>query len=65
MKINGMLTVDELRTMVNESRVDTVLLTFTDIYGRQFGKRLDARFFLENEEPGRMLAIIFSPPTWR
>ena len=36
MKINGMLTVDELRTMVDESRVDTVLLTFTDIYGRQF-----------------------------
>src|SRR5215469_14121262 len=52
MKINGMLTVDELRTMVNESRVDTVLLTFTDIYGRPFGKRLDAQFFLDNEEPG-------------
>ena len=30
MKINGMLTLDELRTMVKESRVDTVLLTFTD-----------------------------------
>jgi glutamine synthetase len=52
MKINGMLTVDELRTMVNESRIDTVLLTFTDIYGRPFGKRLDAQFFLENDEPG-------------
>ena len=52
MKTNGMLTVDELRAMANESRVDTVLLTFTDLYGRQFGKRLDAAFFLENEEPG-------------
>src|SRR4051812_6054042 len=52
MKINGMLTMDELRTMVNESRVDTVLLTFTDLYGRPFGKRLDAQFFLENDEPG-------------
>ena len=52
MKINGMLTIDELRTMVNESRIDTVLLTFTDIYGRSFGKRLDAHFFLENDEPG-------------
>jgi len=50
--MNGMLTLDELRTTVDEGRVDTVLLTFTDIYGRQLGKRLDARFFLENEEPG-------------
>src|SRR5947209_2999369 len=52
MKINGMLSVDELRTIVDESRIDTVLLTFTDIYGRPFGKRLDARFFLDNDEPG-------------
>ena len=52
MKTNGMLTLDELRTAAEEGRVDTVLLTFTDIYGRQFGKRLDAQFFLENEEPG-------------
>ena len=35
MKINGMLTVGELLTMVDESRIDTVvLMTFTDIYGR-------------------------------
>lgn len=52
MTIKGMLSIDELRTMVNDSRVDTVLLTFSDLYGRQFGKRLDARFFLENEVPG-------------
>ena len=52
MSIPGMLSLDDLRRLVDQSQVDTVLLTFTDIYGRQFGKRLDARFFLENEEPG-------------
>ena len=53
MQIPGMLTIEDLRNLVEQSRVDTVLLTFTDIYGRQFGKRLDARFFLEGgETPG-------------
>jgi len=52
MNTSGMLTMDELRGLVERSEVDTVLLTFTDIYGRAFGKRLDACFFLENEEPG-------------
>ena len=47
MQIPGMLTIEDLRRRVDESQIDTVLLTFTDIYGRQFGKRLDARFFLE------------------
>ena len=53
MQIPGMLTIEDLRNLVQQSQVDTVLLTFTDIYGRQFGKRLDARFFLEGgETPG-------------
>jgi len=42
-----MLTIEDLHRRVEESQIDTVLLTFTDIYGRQLGKRLDARFFLE------------------
>jgi glutamine synthetase len=46
-KIEGMLTVDDLRRRVDEGDIDTVLLMFTDAYGRQLGKRLDARFFLE------------------
>ena len=29
-------------------RVDTVLMAFTDLYGRFMGKRLDAGFFLDN-----------------
>jgi glutamine synthetase len=53
MQIPGMLTIEDLRNLVQQSQVDTVLLTFTDIYGRQFGKRLDARFFLEGgDTPG-------------
>lgn len=53
MQIPGMLTIEDLRRRVDEAQIDTVLLTFTDIYGRQLGKRLDARFFLEGvPEPG-------------
>src|SRR3984893_8331608 len=53
MTIPGMLTIEDLRRRVDEAQIDTVLLTFTDIYGRQFGKRLDAGFFLESgPEPG-------------
>jgi glutamine synthetase len=53
MQIPGMLTIEDLRRRVDGSQIDTVLLTFTDIYGRQLGKRLDARFFLEGDhEPG-------------
>src|SRR5512133_3544726 len=48
----GMLTIDDLRRLVDEGAIDTVLLTFTDLYGRQMGKRLDARFFLENDGNG-------------
>ncbi len=50
MEAPGMLTIDDLRARVDNSEIDTVLLTFTDMYGRQLGKRLDARFFLENAE---------------
>jgi glutamine synthetase len=53
MQIPGMLTLEDLRRNVDAAQIDTVLITFTDIYGRQLGKRLDARFFLEGgETPG-------------
>lgn len=47
-----MLSLDDLRRSVDDGRIDTVLLTFTDLYGRPLGKRLDARFFLENAAQG-------------
>ena len=46
----GMLTIDDLRARVDNSGIDTVLLACTDLYGRQLGKRMDARFFLDNSE---------------
>src|ERR1035437_10257447 len=47
-----MLFLDDLRRSVDDGRIDTVLLTFTDLYGRPLGKRLDAGFFLENAQQG-------------
>ncbi|MCS6951790.1 MAG: glutamine synthetase family protein [Bryobacteraceae bacterium] len=49
----GILTPDQLRAGVEAGEIDTVLLTFTDLYGRQLGKRVDAGFFLEQSgHPG-------------
>ena len=48
----GMLSIDELRARVERAEIDTVVVMFTDIYGRQLGKRLDAGFFLERTAQG-------------
>ncbi len=42
----GLLTIDELTPLVHEEAIDTVLVMFTDLYGRFVGKRYDAEFFL-------------------
>ena len=44
--VRGMLTSDELLQLVEQGGVDTVLVVFTDLYGRFLGKRYDAEFFL-------------------
>ncbi|MFF5209807.1 glutamine synthetase family protein [Streptosporangium sp. NPDC000396] len=41
------LTVEQLRTEVEAGRIDTVLLAIVDMQGRLQGKRLSARYFLE------------------
>ncbi|MFD6099913.1 glutamine synthetase family protein [Nocardiopsis flavescens] len=41
------LTVEALRAAVADGTVDTVLVAFPDMQGRLQGKRLSARFFLE------------------
>jgi glutamine synthetase len=41
------ITLDELRAMVDDGRVDTVLVAMTDMQGRLQGKRCHARYFLE------------------
>tara|TARA_B110000014_G_scaffold53337_1_gene35834 strand:- start:11971 stop:13335 length:1365 start_codon:yes stop_codon:yes gene_type:complete len=39
---------DQLVEATKNGRIDTVILAFTDHYGRLLGKRLDAEFFLED-----------------
>lgn len=48
MKIRGKLRIEELRNMVAEEAIETVIVAFTDHYGRLVGKRFDAEFFLES-----------------
>ena len=47
-----MLSLDELRVDVESGAVDTVIACFTDMQGRLMGKRLDAEFFLAENEAG-------------
>lgn len=44
----GMLTLDQLAEQVEAGAIDTVLVVFTDLYGRFLGKRFDAEFFLHD-----------------
>lgn len=43
----GMLTLEALREQISSGEIDTVLVVFTDLYGRFMGKRYDAEYFLE------------------
>lgn len=43
----GTLTLADLSKRVRAGEIDTVIVAFTDLYGRLVGKRLDAEFFLE------------------
>ena len=47
-----MLTLEELQEDVAAGTVDTVIACFTDMQGRLMGKRLDADFFLAENEAG-------------
>ena len=47
----GLLTVESLRVLVEEGKIDTVLVAMTDMQGRLQGKRCGARFFLEEVVP--------------
>ena len=41
------MTPDDLRAAVDRGEIDTVVVAFTDHFGRNMGKRYDAEFFLE------------------
>ncbi len=44
--LRGMLTLEDLSALVEADEIDTVILAFSDHYGRLLGKRLDAEYFL-------------------
>ncbi|RIK36197.1 MAG: glutamine synthetase [Chloroflexi bacterium] len=46
-EVRGMLTLAQLAEQVQHGAIDTVLVVFTDLYGRFMGKRFDAEFFVE------------------
>ena len=46
--VHGMLTVDELKKLIKNGEIETIVCSFTDIYGRNMGKRFDADFFIED-----------------
>jgi glutamine synthetase len=43
----GMLSIEELARLVGGDEIETVVVGFTDHYGRLNGKRYDAEFFVE------------------
>jgi len=43
-----MLALEDLTRLVASGEIDTVIVAFTDVYGRLVGKRFDANFFLES-----------------
>jgi glutamine synthetase len=47
-KVRGMLSVEELKQMVSNEEIETVLTVFPDIYGRLLGKRITGHFFVED-----------------
>ena len=43
----GRLTLDELREAARSGAIETVVVGFTDHYGRLMGKRYDAELFVD------------------
>lgn len=47
-KVRGMLSLSELTVKVENNEIETVIVAFTDHFGRLMGKRFDADFFIES-----------------
>jgi glutamine synthetase len=45
--LRGMLKLEQLRQLVAQEQIETVVVGFTDHYGRMFGKRYDAELFVD------------------
>lgn len=48
MGTKGMLSIEEFKQQVQEEAIETVIVGFTDHYGRLMGKRFDADFFISS-----------------
>ncbi|WP_439555065.1 glutamine synthetase family protein [Dyadobacter sp.] len=48
MEKRGFLTTEELRKKVGEEVIETIIVGFTDHYGRLLGKRVDAEYFVDS-----------------
>jgi len=48
----GMLSVENLRDLAGSGEIETVLVVFSDLYGRFLGKRFDVDFFLKHTMTG-------------
>jgi glutamine synthetase len=59
MTATGMLTLQNLRVLVDGGDVDTVLVVFTDMQGRLQGKRCAARYFLDEVVPHAVEACTY------
>lgn len=46
--LQGILTLNQLRQAVAQQQIETVIVAFTDHYGRLVGKRFDAEYFVED-----------------
>lgn len=47
-RVRGMLSAERLRELVAQDQIETVIVAFTDHYGRLTGKRYDAEMFVED-----------------
>jgi len=47
-EVKGLLSIEQLRELVSQEQVETVIVGFTDHYGRLVGKRYDAEMFLDD-----------------
>jgi len=47
-RIRGMLSLEQLTSLVAQEQIETIIVGFTDHYGRLVGKRYDAEMFVED-----------------
>ncbi|GAA5021024.1 hypothetical protein GCM10025734_75830 [Kitasatospora paranensis] len=57
------LTLDGLHALVDGGEIDTVVLALTDMQGRLQGKRLAARYFLDDVVPAPPRAAATCSPS--